>query len=1108
MKYLLYNILILIVVSVLNPCQTYQVNNVIVNVSNTDEAETAIEINPNNPNQMMITWNDYGSSVVKPAYGFSTNGGGNWILGLVENPDPSQFTGGGDPSCIILNSNAFYTYVALNRQTGTYNTYCSRTTNYGNSWIQHFDLSPTIPAGWNDKPYMIYDFERDRIYVTWSVLGGGSYYILFTYGYINNNIWNWKTPRTLESGELNSNYIPQFILDENKFVFLHGAIPAIAPNGDLFVTWMEQDYADGTDRLKTIKSTDGGDNWATSVTISPNLDVARNIISGSLRCFTLPSVVITPTYDDSIYNIYCAFVQYIDEDLNIYFIKSTDQGASWSQPEIATEFTSGEQLFPWLTKTTSGNIQLIYYNYFNDLLDVYIAELFNNGNEFYKNDFKITTVSSDPYEIVSQITINDYLGGASNNKNVFPVWTDYRNGNADIFYGKYEPELRFAYENKSLDHTATSLNGQRKLAKDSNGNYHIVFSSNGEIFTRKSTNDGNSWQAPVRLSDGTGENKFPSITTMDNYLFITWQQYIGIEGGQHAYKIKGMYTSMTGWSPMTINDDEVYFSSPTDPLPVIVAAENIDNNYTSTDGLPEVMIAYSNPDGIYHINLFAWSPESLIYYYSQQGSDHKIPNTSTGYRNPSITVNGLGEIMLTCDYLGNIYAFLTTGGSWSAISSSIFQSAYIFSNTKSSITSDALNYFHISWQGENWVYQTNSILHKKISTSGGIGTPITEFRNNQYMSFQPSTFGHLDANGGVTLYWYTGDDLDIKKVINDGTRWDHSSTEFIPSIQTNARFVNSIDKDLPEDFAYCWTSAGDIPYDCNTCIGCEENQEDFGGSDSLKTFRRAEFSNSALDAILSLQLGNFQLKDINNNSYPLEPEELDANFTFQNFGDVLNVLFSDSIPRSNLYRKIAFEYEAVIKNLSKIKAINSNDVSLKLKLIDRTTGNTLYTSDAYTLPLDSIKRTIIGNLTIPFNRLNQRYDLSVKLILEGVAEEYLNQTENINLVNTYLSGSEYLGKQNETKNNTSKLTDYKLEQNYPNPFNPNTQIKYSVAEDGLVTIKVYDILGREIVVLVNEEKSTGNYEVEFNGSMLTSGIYFYQIKAGNFVETKKMILLK
>ena len=83
-----------------------------------------------------------------------------------------------------------------------------------------------------------------------------------------------------------------------------------------------------------------------------------------------------------------------------------------------------------------------------------------------------------------------------------------------------------------------------------------------------------------------------------------------------------------------------------------------------------------------------------------------------------------------------------------------------------------------------------------------------------------------------------------------------------------------------------------------------------------------------------------------------------------------------------------------------------------------------------------------------------------------------------------------------------------LSQNYPNPFNPSTTIEYLIPERSSVVIKVYDILGREVAKLVNEEKPAGNYNVELNGSNLTSGIYFYQIQAGEYIQAKKMILLK
>ena len=101
-------------------------------------------------------------------------------------------------------------------------------------------------------------------------------------------------------------------------------------------------------------------------------------------------------------------------------------------------------------------------------------------------------------------------------------------------------------------------------------------------------------------------------------------------------------------------------------------------------------------------------------------------------------------------------------------------------------------------------------------------------------------------------------------------------------------------------------------------------------------------------------------------------------------------------------------------------------------------------------------------------------------------------------------------------------TEFSLSQNYPNPFNPTTKITFTIpqadnplpggARGGLVTLKVYDVLGNEIATLVNIELSAGEYEVEFNTSNIkhhpSSGIYFYQLKSGNFVQTKKMILLK
>ena len=85
---------------------------------------------------------------------------------------------------------------------------------------------------------------------------------------------------------------------------------------------------------------------------------------------------------------------------------------------------------------------------------------------------------------------------------------------------------------------------------------------------------------------------------------------------------------------------------------------------------------------------------------------------------------------------------------------------------------------------------------------------------------------------------------------------------------------------------------------------------------------------------------------------------------------------------------------------------------------------------------------------------------------------------------------------------------FELEWNYPNPFNPSTKIKYSVPQSSNVLLKIYDVLGKEVATLIDEEKPAGNYEVEFNASNLSSGTYFYRLRSGNFVEMKKMVLMK
>jgi hypothetical protein len=91
---------------------------------------------------------------------------------------------------------------------------------------------------------------------------------------------------------------------------------------------------------------------------------------------------------------------------------------------------------------------------------------------------------------------------------------------------------------------------------------------------------------------------------------------------------------------------------------------------------------------------------------------------------------------------------------------------------------------------------------------------------------------------------------------------------------------------------------------------------------------------------------------------------------------------------------------------------------------------------------------------------------------------------------------------------SSFATSYNISQNYPNPFNPTTNINFSIVDMGHVTLTVYNSLGQEVSTLVNEVLEGGNYDVTFDASDLTSGVYYYTLKAGDFVSTKKLMLVK
>ncbi|RJP60167.1 MAG: T9SS C-terminal target domain-containing protein [Ignavibacteriales bacterium] len=152
----------------------------------------------------------------------------------------------------------------------------------------------------------------------------------------------------------------------------------------------------------------------------------------------------------------------------------------------------------------------------------------------------------------------------------------------------------------------------------------------------------------------------------------------------------------------------------------------------------------------------------------------------------------------------------------------------------------------------------------------------------------------------------------------------------------------------------------------------------------------------------------------------------------------------------------------------------------------------MVTTGSFTLkknePMDIIVAYVVGQGTDALNSIDRAREIT-----QYVHDEYDRNFSTIVSVD------------NEHK---EVVNEFSLSQNYPNPFNPTSKIKYQIAKLGKVELKVYDILGREITTLVNDIKAPGIYEVTFNASQLASGVYFYRLISSDFVQTKKMMVIK
>ena len=242
--------------------------------------------------------------------------------------------------------------------------------------------------------------------------------------------------------------------------------------------------------------------------------------------------------------------------------------------------------------------------------------------------------------------------------------------------------------------------------------------------------------------------------------------------------------------------------------------------------------------------------------------------------------------------------------------------------------------------------------------------------------------------------------------------------------------------------------------------------------------------------------GRFFIGNLKNGSYVLL-FYMDG-YKSQYFGDSLNTInLTGNMNLNNIF--------VIIEKLNSVGGEITGTIS---------SGSDLPLSGTLLVAVDSLSDTVStsisdhnGNYSIP-SLPNGSYTIIANKI--GYDKAVYPQKIDVNLSdNPIVSGINIFIIPTEVNNYIHILPQaFQLYQNYPNPFNPSTTIKYQIPKESLVTIKIFDVLGREVATLLNAEQKAGEHEVIWNASDIASGVYIYQVKAGNFIAAKKMLLIK
>ena len=652
-----------------------------------------------------------------------------------------------------------------------------------------------------------------------------------------------------------------------------------------------------------------------------------------------------------------------------------------------------------------------------------------------------------------------------------------------------------------------NTNGQQHLVRDYNGYYHIFYISMGKI-----------WHTKSLTTDFDGTWSQEQVVPMDNSFDIPISISVDAANAPGPDSIAIAYTDGYSLGYTTINaatgalittryvQTSIEYGYGNFVKPVVA--------YTKK----ELMVIYraSANAGLYcSLRYKSYDNDPWIY------SEHNLlPHTDFTSAYPTIAVTKTGyvsDIFHIAFQQGNLrpsimYAQLSEGSNLSSFNPNTISETSGFTSNYS----PDISLFYI---GNNaykalvsWTASNSGTLNKNDSQQGNqIPEPRMICRPQNDNGTWGSVFSagqsvNFSANNSVisintrtsVIAWSQSGGTESKWVRRENSTYSAATclepAGLIPNISTgsdliNIKAVSSDASTMPAVLFPATTSFNGTPI----CGGNQKIMLPY----SLTYSRSGVILKNGVEFV-------FNTGDIINDDSVVKFIGVPDTLVYNSSEELNNSLITEAFHLNQSSSLLFTNYYYVINKENADSLLSEIDiVGFKVELVNSNTHQVAGTFD---------------NITFNKENLDDYENVSYEINCSGISEgEYFlrivtSQTggATFNLINTQNDASNMAKKSyNKVAYSGEEIpSKYDLAQNFPNPFNPATTINYQIPQNGLVTLKIYDILGKEVATLVNEQKNQGRYSVNFDASRLASGVYIYQIRVNDYVSSKKMLLLK